>query len=178
MQRLAALLVLGGALAAAPAFAQERLGNSQCAVAPPKFALSSANRVAGKALDGLFRGKAVEVLRPLDPNVNPRLRAWEKFMTWTWRADGSLHIRCEARFLGGAGKSDYERCHNFGPGGKGSDDVGAWRTDKDRLCFLRSRNNRQENDNCLFIHAQDGRYYAKYDGARRMSCLEGEIVFK
>ncbi len=96
MQRLAALLVLGGALAAAPAFAQERLGNSQCAVAPPKFALSSANRVVGKALDGLFRGKAVEVLRPLDPDVNPRLRAWGKrSMTWTWRADGSLHIRCE-----------------------------------------------------------------------------------
>jgi hypothetical protein len=147
-----------------------------CDLAEAPFPLTDANRLDDRRLAERFLGKTFTVQRRLLQNLPPpKKRPFERVMTFNFRTDHSLRIICRQRRSPG---SDLMPCPGFGPsdtrGEANSTDIAIWRINRGRICMQRSKNDREL---CVYVHEADGRGYARLDGGRRASCLEGEISF-
>ncbi len=147
--------------------------DNPCALPDPPFPLTEANRLDDRRLSERFDGKTFVVQRRL---MQDKRRSFERVLTYFFRSDGSLRIRCQHRKQPGG---DLLPCEGFGPSesrdAANATDIATWRIDRGRICWQRSRNDREL---CLFVHEADGRGYARLDGGKRVSCLEGDLSFK
>ena len=167
----AAGLAASAGTASAQANPMER--DNPCDVSDPPFPLTESNRLDDQRLAERLDGKTFVVQRRL---MQDRRRPFERVMTYYFRSDGSLRISCRYRKQEGG---DLNPCEGWGPSSTlsaaNATDIATWRIDRGRVCWQRSRNDR---DLCFFVHEADGRGYARLDGGKRVSCFEGDLPFK
>jgi len=168
---LGAVTLTSAGTASAQSNPMER--DNPCDVAAAPFPLTESNRLDERRLAERLDGKTFVVQRRL---MQDKRRSFERVMTYYFRSDGSLRITCQHRKHQGG---DLNPCEGFGPSTSPSatnaTDIATWRIDRGRVCWQRSRNDR---DLCFFVHEADGRGYAQLDGGKRVSCFEGDLPFK
>jgi hypothetical protein len=137
-----------------------------CAVGPPAFATTEANRLNCQAIDALRAKQALIFQRQHRQHAGCELR----YTVPPDRGDGSFVVLCEVRCLG---RHDWQACQSGGELPGRTTGVG---TCADGVVCTRALGIRAGGESCVSYHREGGRFAVAWVRGGR-SCAEGDVAF-
>ncbi len=172
MHRFFNAALICAAFALAPAAAAQSRGTPACKDAAMPFTATSANRLAGAALQQAATGKTLVYIR--ESTRTPGV--WIKGAR-ALRPDGSMLYTCD---VGRSANGPWRSCKSFGSVERqaaGGRDVGVWRIRNDALCSAKAAFGERSED-CFAIHRQGGVLAAKRVSGPLSACVQGAVTLQ